>query len=328
MTILIRADAEGISRAAEMLRAGKLVAFGTETVYGLGGLATSDAAVARIFAAKGRPRFNPLISHFPDADSAFAQVRTNDLAHKLAEVFWPGPLTMILPRGPGATVSDLAAAGLDTLAIRVPRGDVPRQLLREVGAPVAGPSANRSGAISPSDAFHVLRSLEGRIDAILDSGPCAVGVESTVLDLSSDVPVLLRPGGTTLEQLTDVCGRVYQPDDRTEALPVSPGRLLSHYAPELPLRLDAHEVGPDEALLAFGPALPGGGLVWNLSETGNTEEAAARLYAGLRFLDAEGQRRGLKGLAAMPISRTGLGLAILDRLRRAAGPHPTSRPTP
>ncbi|KXV34039.1 translation factor Sua5 [Gluconobacter thailandicus] len=324
----LAADPAGIRRAAELLKAGKLVAFGTETVYGLGALASSDTAVARIFAAKGRPRFNPLISHLADAESAFAQAdlqgRIKDIAYALAEKFWPGPLTMVLPRSPNATVSDLAAAGLDTLALRVPRGKTALALLREVGAPIAAPSANISGTVSPSDASHVLRSLDGRIDAILDSGPCSVGVESTVLDLTRDTPVLLRPGGVTLEDLRALCGPIHHPDDFTEALPASPGRLASHYAPSLPVRLDAYEVEPDEALLAFGPSLPGAGLTWNLSEKGDLEEAAARLFAGLRFLDAEGTKQGVTRIAAQPIPRQGLGLAIRDRLRRAAEPRPSS----
>ena len=325
----LTADTNGIRRAAELLKAGKLVAFGTETVYGLGALASSDTAVARIFAAKGRPRFNPLISHLADAESAFAQAdlhgRIKDMAYALADKFWPGPLTMVLPRGSHSTVSDLAAAGLNTLALRVPRGKTALTLLREVGAPIAAPSANISGTVSPSDASHVLRSLDGRIDAILDSGPCSVGVESTVLDLTRDTPVLLRPGGVTLEELTALCGPIQHPDDFAEALPSSPGRLASHYAPSLPVRLDAYDVRPNEALLAFGPALSNAGLTWNLSETGNLEEAAARLFAGLRFLDAEGTKRGLTCIAAQPIPRQGLGLAIRDRLRRAAEPRPLSQ---
>nr|WP_249194704.1 L-threonylcarbamoyladenylate synthase [Gluconobacter cerinus] len=325
----LTADTNGIRRAAELLKAGKLVAFGTETVYGLGALASSDTAVARIFAAKGRPRFNPLISHLADAESAFAQAdlhgRIKDMAYALADKFWPGPLTMVLPRGSHSTVSDLAAAGLNTLALRVPRGKTALALLREVGAPIAAPSANISGTVSPSDASHVLRSLDGRIDAILDSGPCSVGVESTVLDLTRDTPVLLRPGGVTLEELTTLCGPIQHPDDFAEALPSSPGRLASHYAPSLPVRLDAYDVRPNEALLAFGPALSNAGLTWNLSETGNLEEAAARLFAGLRFLDAEGTKRGLTCIAAQPIPRQGLGLAIRDRLRRAAEPRPLSQ---
>lgn len=314
----------GIERAASLIREGRLVAFGTETVYGLGALASSDQAVARIFAAKGRPKFNPLISHFADADSALAQADLQGpiqvLAHKLADAFWPGPLTLVLPRARSSSISDLTAAGLESIALRVPRGQTARALLRAVNAPVAAPSANLSGTVSPSDAFHVLRSLSGRIDAVLDSGPCSVGVESTVLDLTRETPTLLRPGGITLEDLTAVCGKVAHPDDFADLLPSSPGRLASHYAPELPVRLDAATVEPREALLAFGPDAPQAALTWNLSEQGNLEEAAARLFAGLRFLDAEGARRGLTRIAAQTIPRQGLGLAIRDRLRRASEP--------
>lgn len=322
MTRILKPTPDGIAQAADLLRDGKLVAFGTETVYGLGANATSDTAVARIFAAKNRPRFNPLINHFPDAEAAFAQVEVNDLARRLADRFWPGPLTLVLPRGPNATICDLAAAGLPTLALRVPRGETARALLSAVGLPIAAPSANPSGRVSPSDAYHVLRGLEGRIEAILDSGPCSVGVESTVLDLSRPTPVLLRPGGITLEQLSDICGTVRHADDYASKRPIAPGLMASHYAPSLPVRLNAEHVGPDEALLAFGPPLPGSKLTWNLSEHGDLEEAAARLFSGLRFLDSEGERRGLTGIAAMTVPRHGLGLAILDRLRRAAAPRP------
>ncbi|GBQ64957.1 translation modulator Sua5/YciO/YrdC/YwlC [Ameyamaea chiangmaiensis NBRC 103196] len=317
------ADDAGIARAANLLRAGGLVAFGTETVYGLGADATNDTAVAGVFSAKGRPQFNPLISHFPDTDAAFAQVQATALARQLADAFWPGPLTLVLPRAPGSTVSDLAAAGLPTLAIRVPAGPVTRSLLARVGRPVAAPSANPSGKVSPSEADHVLAGLAGRIDAVLDSGPCAVGVESTVVDLSRDVPVLLRPGGVSLERLRAVCGPLAHPDDHVHKLPTAPGQLASHYAPDLPVRLDAHAVHPHEALLAFGDELSGAGLVWNLSPEGSLDEAAARLFAGLRFLDSEGRRRGLTAIAAQPIPRHGLGLAIRDRLRRAATPAST-----
>jgi L-threonylcarbamoyladenylate synthase len=322
MTERLEANDAGIARAADLLRAGGVVAFGTETVYGLGADATSDTAVARIFAAKERPRFNPLISHFPDAEAAFVQAAPNDMALRLAERFWPGPLTLVLPRQPGSTISDLAAAGLPSVAVRVPRGTVATALLRAVERPVAAPSANLSGRVSPSDAYHVLRCLSGRIDAVLDSGPCPVGVESTVLDLTGTAPMLLRPGGVTVEALEDICGPISHPDDYADTLPLSPGRLASHYAPGLPVRLDAHHVASDEALLAFGPELPGAGLAWNLSPAGRLDEAAARLFAGLRFLDSEGARRGMVRIAAMPIPRTGLGMAIRDRLRRAASPRP------
>lgn len=323
MTEILKADPAGIARAATLLREGRLVAFGTETVYGLGADATSDAAVARIYAAKNRPRFNPLISHFASAEAAFEQGEAGDLAWKLAEAFWPGPLTLVLPRRPDARICDLAAAGLPTLALRVPRGETTHHLLAAAGIPVAAPSANPSGSVSPSNAYHVLRGLGGRIDAVLDTGPCPVGVESTVLDLSRTVPTLLRPGGITLEQLRAICGTVRHADDHGSKRPIAPGLMASHYAPELPLRLNAQDVGVDEALLAFGAALPGAGLTWNLSETGDLQEAAARLFAGLRFLDSEGQRRGLRGIATMSVPRHDLGLAIYDRLRRAAAPRPT-----
>ncbi|MCQ9156081.1 L-threonylcarbamoyladenylate synthase [Acidomonas methanolica] len=326
MTELLKADAAGIARAATLLRTGHLVAFGTETVYGLGADATSDAAVARIYAAKNRPRFNPLINHVASAEAAFRQGEENTLARLLAQAFWPGPLTLVLPRRADATVCDLAAAGLPTLALRVPRGETVQAMLSQLDIPVAAPSANPSGSVSPSDAFHVLRGLGGRIDAVLDSGPCPVGVESTVLDLSRGAPILLRPGGVTLEQLTAVCGPVRHADDHGSKRPIAPGLMASHYAPDLPVRLNAAAVRPDEALLAFGPPLPGAGLTWSLSDRGDLEEAAARLFAGLRFLDSEGRRRGLRGIAAMTMPRHGLGLAILDRLRRAAAPRPVSLP--
>ncbi|MFT9258257.1 MAG: L-threonylcarbamoyladenylate synthase, partial [Acetobacter sp.] len=198
MTRRLENTASGLATAASILRAGGLVAFGTETVYGLGGDATQPKAVARIFEAKNRPRFNPLISHFPDAASAFRQVVPNPLALRLADMFWPGPLTLVLPRAQGSTVSDLAADGLASLAVRVPRGESAQALLRLADRPIAAPSANRSGRISPSTAAHVLEELDGRIDAVLDSGPCAVGLESTVLDLTDPArPCLLRPGGIT-----------------------------------------------------------------------------------------------------------------------------------
>ncbi|WP_025885717.1 L-threonylcarbamoyladenylate synthase [Asaia prunellae] len=324
MTKILKADPDAIARAAALLLEGKLVAFGTETVYGLGALATSNTAVAHIFAAKNRPRFNPLISHFASSQAAFAHVEPTDLAYRLAEKFWPGPLTMILPRKSGSTICDLATAGLPTIAVRVPRGKTALALLEAVGEPVAAPSANPSGRVSPSDAFHVLRNMHGRVDAILDSGPCSVGLESTVIDLSREVPFLLRPGGITLEQLETICGTIRNPDDYATKLPSSPGMLASHYAPGLMVRLNAETVDQNEALLAFGATLPGAGLVYNLSESGDLEEAAARLFAGLRFLDGEGQRRGLQTIAAMPVPRHGLGLAILDRLRRAASPRPVA----
>ena len=325
MTECLQADPAGIARAAALLRAGELVAFGTETVYGLGADATNDRAVAGIFAAKRRPRFNPLICHYPDAEAAFADVVADARAQRLAAAFWPGPLTLVLPRQSGCTVSLLASAGLDTLAVRVPAHDAALALLRAVGRPVAAPSANRSGQVSPTTAAHVLEELSGRIAAVLDSGPCPVGVESTVLDLTNVTSVLLRPGGTTVEALEAVIGPITHrgSPNPTGALR-SPGLLASHYAPRLPVRLNAQSVAGDEALLAIGPPLSGTATTFNLSDAGDLTEAAARLFAGLRQLDAAGATLGLRCIAVMPIADTGLGAAINDRLRRAAAPRGSS----
>jgi L-threonylcarbamoyladenylate synthase len=310
----------GVARAAALLREGALVAFPTETVYGLGADARNGTAVAAIFAAKGRPHFNPLISHFPDAAAAFAEVAPDARAEALAARFWPGALTLVLPRRAESRIDLLTGAGLDTLAVRVPAHPLAQALLRAAGTPVAAPSANCSGGVSPTTADHVLDGLSGRIAAVIDGGPCAVGLESTVLDLSTPTPVLLRPGGVTAEAIEAVIGPLARPGAGQPETLRSPGMLLSHYAPGLPLRLEAREVTADEALLAFGPPLPGAGATWNLSEAGDPAEAAARLFAGLRWLDAEGARRGLRGIAAMPVPMAGLGEAINDRLRRAAAP--------
>ena len=309
--------------AAALLRAGGLVAFATETVYGLGGDARNGAAVAGIFAAKGRPHFNPLICHFTETEAAFAEIIPDARARALAAAFWPGPLTMVLPRHPRSRVDLLAGAGLDTLAVRVPAHPGAAALLRAAGMPVAAPSANRSGRVSPTTAAHVMEELSGRIAAVLDGGPCAVGVESTVLELSGAGAVLLRPGGVPRAAIEAVIGPV------GAALPInagpaptlrSPGMMLSHYAPALPLRLAACTVRGDEALLAFGRALPGAAITWNLSQGGDAVEAAARLFSGLRWLDAEGTRLGLRGIAAQNVPDDGLGAAINDRLMRAAAP--------
>ena len=322
MTEVLQSDAAGIARAAALLRAGELVAFGTETVYGLGADATNDRAVAGIFAAKQRPRFNPLICHYPDADAAFADVVANDQARRLAAAFWPGPLTLVLPRQHACAVSLLVSAGLDTMAVRVPAHDVALTLLRQAGRPVAAPSANRSGQVSPTTARHVLDELSGRIAAVLDSGPCSVGVESTVLDLSAE-PTLLRPGGATIEAIEAVIGRVRHAGEIHAAGALrSPGLLASHYAPRLPVRLNAEEVRHNEALLAFGPPLPGAGVVFRLSDAADLTEATARLFAGLRTLDADAAALNLVRIAVMPIPEHGLGLAINDRLQRASAPRP------
>lgn len=322
MTLALTDPAE----AARLLRAGGLVAFPTETVYGLGADATNSRAVAAIFDAKGRPHFNPLICHYADAREAFAHVVASGLAYRLAAAFWPGPLTLVLPRRIICPVALLAGAGLDSLAVRVPAHPLALALLRAAGRPVAAPSANRSGRISPTTASHVHQELDGRIEAVLDGGPCAVGLESTVLDLSGTGPVLLRPGGVPAEAIEAIAGAIGRPITPAQAEAArtlrSPGLLVSHYAPTLPVRLDAVAADPGEALLAFGPLPdpPGAAAVFQLSECCDLVEAAARLFAGLRQLDEDGLRLGLRGIAAMPIPTHGLGLAIRDRLERAAAP--------
>lgn len=319
MTEILDHGPAGLARAASLLRSGRLVAFGTETVYGLGADATNGLGVAAIFAAKDRPRFNPLICHYPDPAAAFAHVAATPTARRLAEALWPGPLTMVLRRSPDCQVARLAGAGLDTLAVRVPSHPAAQKLLRLTALPIAAPSANRSGRVSPTTTQHVLDELEGRIDAIVDCGSCPVGVESTVLDLTGEVPVLLRPGGVTAEAIEAIAG----PIEHARAggtTPRSPGLLASHYAPQLPLRMSAERVAQDEALLAFGPPLSGAGLVYQLSRNSDLSEAAANLFAGLRWLDSEASVRNFRGIAAMPIPPSGLGVAINDRLRRAATP--------
>ncbi len=321
MTERLLPNAASIAHAAALLRSGALVAFGTETVYGLGADATNDTAVAGIYAAKARPRFNPLICHYADADAVFAHVAVNEIAQRLATALWPGPLTLVLPRRSDCPVSLLASAGLDTLAVRVPAQPVAQALLRATGRPVAAPSANRSGQVSPTTAQHVLDELDGRIAAVIDSGPCGVGVESTVLDVTGTTPILLRPGGATVEMLEATIGPIARAGtrDATQA-PRSPGLLTSHYAPKLPVRLNATHVDATEALLAFGPPLRGAATTFHLSDARDLTEAAARLFAGLRALDATGALLGLHGIAVMPLPETGLGAAINDRLRRAAAP--------
>lgn len=301
-----------IAEGGHLLRDGRLVAFPTETVYGLGGDATNDRAVAAIFEAKGRPSFNPLIVHVADPAGLEPLVVVDDRARAVMARFWPGPLTLVLPRAKDSPISLLASAGLDTIAVRMPDHSVARALIAAAGRPIAAPSANRSGAVSPTLAEHVAESLGARVHLILDGGPCRVGVESTVLDLSGERPALLRPGGVPVEALEQALGtRLVRPTDHAEA-PKSPGMLESHYAPGLPVRLDAVDARPGEAVLAFGAEA--GTL--NLSPSSNLEEAAANLFAMLRALD----RPEFTGIAIMPIPEHGLGLAINDRLRRAAAP--------
>ena len=311
MTETLAPDDAGIARAASLLAAGELVAFPTETVYGLGGDARSDLAVARIFEAKGRPSFNPLIVHLPDLAAVEAVAAVSPRARDLAAAFWPGPLTLVLPVRDGA-VSPLVTAGLPTVAVRVPAHPLAQRLLRAFGGPVAAPSANPSGRISPTRADHVLDGLNGRIAAVLDGGPCAVGLESTIL-LPDPEPVLLRPGGLPVEAL-EAALRTTLAIGGDAGKPTSPGQLASHYAPEAALRLNATEARPGEVLVGFGPVR--GAL--SLSETGDPVEAAARLFHALRQADRLAGPGGR--IAFAPVPETGLGRAINDRLRRAAAP--------
>jgi L-threonylcarbamoyladenylate synthase len=316
MTGRLEADASGIAEAAAILRAGGLVAFPTETVYGLGALATDAAAIARLYAAKGRPAHNPLILHVANPALAERFALFDARAERLAAAFWPGPLTLVLPLRPDAGIATAATAGLDTVAVRVPRHPTALQLLEAVGGPVAAPSANRSGRVSPTTAAHVLADLGGLIDLVLDAGPVEVGIESTVLDLSRPSTArVLRPGGVTRAAIEAVIGRLDGSDDESNEPLRSPGLLARHYAPETPLRLDAVSVEQDEALLAFGPEpLPGAGWTLNLSPAGDLAEAAHNLYAMLRALDTAGAKR----IAVMKLPSSGLGEALADRLKRAA----------
>jgi L-threonylcarbamoyladenylate synthase len=316
-TRIVPATPTAIAAAARALRKGTLVAFPTETVYGLGADATNDRAVAAIFAAKGRPRFNPLIAHVAAVADARALVVFDHRAETLAEVFWPGPLTLVLPRAPNCPVSLLVSAGLDTLAVRIPDHPVARDLLSAVGRPLAAPSANPSNRPSPTTAEHVARTLAGRVSTVLDGGPCRVGLESTVLDLTGAAPTILRAGGVPAEVIALVIGPI---EERLDAVAAgarrrSPGQSRRHYAPSVPLRRNARAVRPGEALLAFGPRpLPGAVTVLNLSPAGDLTEAAANFFAMLHALDDPKHA----GIAVMPIPDKGLGRAINDRLRRAA----------
>jgi L-threonylcarbamoyladenylate synthase len=300
-----------------MLRRGGLVAFPTETVYGLGADATRAEAVARIYAAKERPRFNPLIAHVASLDAARREGVFDESALALAARFWPGPLTLVVPGASGASVCDLARAGLDSVALRVPAHPLAHALLERVGRPVAAPSANRSGRVSPTTAAHVLTDLEGRIDAVLDGGPTAVGLESTIVACLGE-PRLLRPGGVPREALEAALGRKLLGAAREAGAPRAPGMLASHYAPRAKVRLDIDRVAPGDAVLLFGafepPGLAAARAALNLSQSGDLTEAAAHLFGHLRTLDAS----GAESIAVAPIPEHGLGEAINDRLRRAA----------
>jgi L-threonylcarbamoyladenylate synthase len=317
--ILDANDPHAIAAAATALKRGALVAMPTETVYGLAADAGNAEAVGAIFLAKGRPRFNPLIVHVASADAAHGIGIFNDRAARLAAAFWPGPLTLVVPRRARARIADLATAGLPTVALRVPAHPVAQALLATFGGPLTAPSANRSGHVSATLAAHVAADLGERVSVILDAGPSAIGVESTIVGLAGDTPVLLRAGGAPRAAIEAVLGApladaaIADEDNR----PSAPGMLASHYAPAARLRLEATAVNPGEALLAFGPAIPRGEAVAtvNLSASGDLGEAAAGLFAALRALDAAADV-----IAVAPIPSEGLGEAINDRLQRAAAP--------
>ena len=320
-TQILPANEAAAIAAARCLAEGGLVAFPTETVYGLGTDAANARAIARLYEAKGRPLFNPLIAHVGDIGAGMRIARFDATAIKLAEAFWPGPLTLVLPKTNDCAVADLATAGLDTIAIRVPAHPVARAILRAFGGPVVAPSANLSGHVSPTSAAHVQSDLMGRIDLIVDGGAVPVGVESTIVGCF-DTPMLLRPGGLPRGEIERVLGRALlrpaEDVDEGTGQPLGPGMLASHYAPRTRVRLNAGDVEAGEALLAFGPdSVPGAeaaSAVMNLSARGDLAEAAANLFGYLRALDTKGAR----AIAVMPVPHHGLGEAINDRLRRAA----------
>lgn len=305
----LSADTEGLDRAAGLLRLGALVAFPTETVYGLGADARQGAAVASIYEAKGRPAFNPLIVHVADAATAQRYAQWSPQAEVLAQAFWPGPLTMVLPLREGHGLSDLVTAGLQTVGLRVPAHPAAQALLKRFDGPVAAPSANPSGRISPTTAEHVLAGLDGRIAAVLDDGPCAVGVESTIIGFDGMQAVLLRSGGVPPEEIEAALGASLLASEGTAI--TAPGQLSSHYAPRGAVRLNATKARADEQLLGFGPV---DGIL-NLSPKGDLAEAAANLFRYLHLLDAMGGP-----IAVAPVPMHGLGRAINDRLTRAAAP--------
>ncbi|MFD2262469.1 L-threonylcarbamoyladenylate synthase [Lacibacterium aquatile] len=308
---------ENITEAARHLISGGLVGMPTETVYGLAADATNGRAVAQIYELKGRPAFNPLIIHVADVAAAEKLAVLDERAQFLARRLWPGALTLVLPRRADSFISGLATAGLDTIAIRIPDHGVALDLLRTVNRPLAAPSANLSGHLSPSLPGHVALEFGNQLGIILDGGPCRVGLESTVLDLTGPLATILRPGGITRETIEASIGPVSAANPHIPESPKSPGMLASHYAPSLPLRLDWTHPGEKEALLAFGPLIPEGfATVLNLSETGDLHEAAANLFAYLHALDTPEH----SGIAVMPVPNQGLGIAINDRLKRAATP--------
>lgn len=318
-TMRLGADKAGIARAARLLTDGALVAFPTETVYGLGADARNGGAVAAIYQAKGRPSFNPLIAHVHDRAAADALAALPGPLARIADAFWPGPVTLVASRRDGCGLSSLVTAGLDTVALRVPHGETARTLLREFGGPIAAPSANPSGQISATSADHVLAGLNGKIAAVLDDGPTPVGVESTILGMEGDNVVLLRPGGLTSETIAAITG--IHVAARSGSGISAPGQLVSHYAPRVSVRLNAAAPGPDEAWLDFGATTPHG-CALDLSPSADLLEAAANLFDYLHRLDAMAAGHGITRLAVAPVPMHGLGLAINDRLSRAAAPRP------
>ena len=319
----LASDASGFARAGDLLRAGGLVAFPTETVYGLGADATDGLAVAGIYAAKGRPSFNPLIVHVAALEQALTLADFNADALRLAKAFWPGPLTIVVPRRADCPVSELALAGLDSIALRIPSAPEALALLKAAGKPIAAPSANRSGRVSPTTPDHVLEDLDGLIDAVVMGPSAEVGVESTIVSCLVHPPVMLRPGGLAREAIEAELGcRLADPgaSDDDQAAPLAPGMLLSHYAPRAKVRLNVHTIEEGEAVLLFGsvsmPGLARSVATLNLSPSGDLAEAAAALFGALRTLDAS----GASSIAVAPVPSHGLGEAINDRLHRAAAP--------
>ncbi|MBL4619572.1 MAG: threonylcarbamoyl-AMP synthase [Marinicaulis sp.] len=311
-----------IENAAAIIRKGGLVAIPTETVYGLAADATNDRAVARIFEAKGRPQFNPLIMHVANIEMAAQYVHFPPLAEKLAKAFWPGALTLVLPRREDCAASLLVSAGLDTIAIRMPNHKIAQDLIKAVDRPLAAPSANKSGSLSPTLPEHVRDSLGYKVDMILDGGACSIGIESTIIKIDGDSAVMLRPGGITCEEIKSVMGMPLSTTPSAGAQPEAPGMLPSHYAPRASIRLNVVTPKPDEAYLALGHAQVNTPYRLNLSESGDLCEAAANLFAHMRALDDICSAHNLSGIAASPIPMDGLGEAINDRLTRAAAPRP------
>ncbi|MBS0184909.1 MAG: threonylcarbamoyl-AMP synthase [Proteobacteria bacterium] len=305
---------ENIQKAALLLKEAELVAFPTETVYGLGADAFQDKACQKIYTLKGRPTFNPLIVHCFDKEQAEGLAFFGKEAQKLADQFWPGPLTLVLKKKKTSPLSEIVTAGLETVALRVPLHATARALLKAFGRPIAAPSANRSGFLSPTRAHHVLEDFQSKLSMVLDSSPIEVGLESTILDLSEETPILLREGGLEKEKIEACLGQKISKLQKVSKI-TAPGQLLRHYAPRLPLRLNVENVNPNEGLLAFGKPLLGYKVSFNLSETESLEEAAQNLFAFLHLLD---RQKDITGIAVQSIPEQGLGQAINDRLRRAA----------